>query len=81
MAEEKQKEKTVEESAVNTKEIPIVEHGEEFDISALAKKLGVDEQYIVDDLHMTALEKEQNPWTKSDLSDAETIIEKKVGMQ
>ncbi len=40
----------------------------------IAKKLGVDESLIIDDLNMTPLEREQNPYTKSDLSDVKTVL-------
>ena len=49
------------------------------DTSALSKKLDIDEKYIVDDLNMTNLEKEENPYTKSDLSGVETVTTDKTG--
>ena len=49
------------------------------DTKALAKKLDIDEKYIVDDLHMTNLEKEENPYTKSDLTGVKTVTEEQGG--
>lgn len=39
----------------------------------MAEVMGLDEQLIIDDLNMTPLEKEQNPYMKTDLSDDRTI--------
>ena len=40
----------------------------------VAEILGVDPSLVIDDLNMTPLEKEQNVYTKTDLSDVPTII-------
>lgn len=78
MAEEK---KTTVESAEDVVEVSAatVESSKDsfasaVDTKALADQLGVDESLIIDDMNMTALEKEQNPYTKSDLSDEETVM-------
>ena len=49
------------------------------DTKALAGQLGIDESYIIDDLHMTNLEKEKNPYLKTDLSDQKTISKNDKG--
>lgn len=69
----KKEEKAVE----NVKESEVVSDGISNDLSvdtkAMAKYLDIDEKYIIDDLHMTNLEKEKNPYLKSDLSNEKTI--------
>ncbi len=40
----------------------------------VAEILGVDPSLVIDDLNMTPLEKEQNVYTKTDLSDVPTVI-------
>lgn len=40
----------------------------------MADVLGVDESLIIDDLNMTELEKQQNPYTKTDLSKQDTVL-------
>lgn len=49
------------------------------DTSEMTKQLGIDESYIIDDLHMTNLEKEKNPYLKTDLSGQETISKNDKG--
>lgn len=46
---------------------------ENIDTSKMAKQLGIDEKTIIDDLNMTELQKQQNVYLKTDLSDKETI--------
>ena len=43
------------------------------DTSKMARQLGIDESHIINDLNMTELEKQQNVYLKTDLSDKETI--------
>lgn len=45
------------------------------DTKAMAAKLNISEDQIVDDLSMTELQKQENPYTKSDLTDEETVTE------
>lgn len=46
---------------------------ESVDTSKMAKQLDIDESLIIDDLNMTELEKQQNAYTKTDLSNENTI--------
>lgn len=43
------------------------------DTKRMAEVMGLDEQLIIDDLNMTPLEKEQSPYTKTDLSRKRTV--------
>ena len=43
------------------------------DTARMAEVLGLDEQLIIDDLNMTVLEKEQNAYTKTDLTGQRTV--------
>lgn len=43
------------------------------DTKKMAKQLGIDEKFIIDDLHMSELDKQKNVYLKTDLSDQETI--------
>lgn len=43
------------------------------DTNKMAKQLGIDEKTIIDDLHMSELDKQKNVYLKTDLSDNKTI--------
>lgn len=60
--------KAAEEAAKNSQEFQ-----DAINVDALSSKLGVDKSMIIDDFHMTELEKQQNVYLKTDLSDQKTI--------
>ena len=60
--------KAAEEAAENSQEFQ-----DAINVDALSSKLGVDKSMIIDDFHMTELEKQQNVYLKTDLSEQETI--------
>lgn len=68
----KESEKTVNNAQTEaTRDNEIIK--ENIDTSKMAKQLGIDEKTIIDDLNMTELQKQQNVYLKTDLSDKETI--------